>query len=135
MEYHLKIKSLRNALKLSQRKFAEDAGLTRGTISQIELGNQKPTLEIIQAIAIYYNISFDYFFSDLGAEEAIKGANYYRNTILPSVIDEPPPEYNCQKCKLKDEQIEYLKKLIAYQEKDIEEMKVKTSGGQKRKAG
>jgi transcriptional regulator with XRE-family HTH domain len=134
MDFHLKIKELRTSLGLSQQKFADMAGSSRGVISQIELGNQNPTLDMIKSIAILFSIPYEYFFSDMSASVALN-----KQEISKPVEDvleeaESPPGYKCPYCTEKDEQITYLKKLIAYLEKDIEEKYVESSGGQKRKA-
>lgn len=122
-------------MNLSQEKFAQTAGISRGTISQIELGNQKPTLEIIDSIAKYFNIPFEYFFSEMSPSQAIENNKGYTINIPPSVIEENQQAYSCKSCKQKDEQIENLTELIAYLKQDISNLRKAHSAGQKRKVG
>ena len=56
VDYALKIKELRKHLKLTQKKFAEDLGVSRSIISQIEIAKFNPTLEMIEGVARIYCI-------------------------------------------------------------------------------
>jgi transcriptional regulator with XRE-family HTH domain len=64
MDFASKIKALRIKYKLSQEEFADKIGVKRGSIGQIELGNAKPTLEMLPQIVKYFNISYEYFFEE-----------------------------------------------------------------------
>jgi transcriptional regulator with XRE-family HTH domain len=58
----MKLRVLREWFGKSQNQFAEELGVSRNTISQIEIGNQKPTLELISRIHRTYRIDINYFF-------------------------------------------------------------------------
>jgi transcriptional regulator with XRE-family HTH domain len=50
------IKHRRNVLGLTIRELADLAGMSKTTISQIELGLGNPTLEVLQSIFEYLNL-------------------------------------------------------------------------------
>ena len=50
---------LRRREGLSQQELAEKLGLAKSTISMYESGSRKPSFEILEAIADYFNISMD----------------------------------------------------------------------------
>lgn len=62
IDYGDKIYKLRKHNKLSQADFAAKLGSTRSQISQVEINNQKPTLELITKVINTFGISADYFF-------------------------------------------------------------------------
>jgi|SRR6185437_2965053 len=55
-----RIKSLRIDRGFSQEQFAESIHLSRSNYSQIELGNQFPTYEVLLKIARYYGKSYEW---------------------------------------------------------------------------
>ena len=50
---------LRRREGLSQQELAEKLGLAKSTISMYESGSRKPSFEILEAIADYFNTSMD----------------------------------------------------------------------------
>jgi len=133
-DYGLKFKELRLFLKLSQEEFAASIGMTRASIGQIELQNQRPTLDNIEAAATKYSIPYDYFFTDRCLQEAF-GLGPEKSKP-PNIVEEGScRKYGCPHCSEKDEQVAYLKKLIAYQEMELDDLKSSNCDGQKRKAG
>ena len=50
------IKQRRMVLGLTIRKLADLTGMSKTTISQIELGNSNPTFEVLQSIFEYLNL-------------------------------------------------------------------------------
>lgn len=56
----LRIRELRIENTLSQEFIAKTMGLSRSNYSQIELGNQFPSYEILVKIAIFYNKSYEW---------------------------------------------------------------------------
>lgn len=54
----LKLLRINNNLTLAQ--LGNHIGSTKATISNLENGNKKPSLEIINAIAEYFSVSLDY---------------------------------------------------------------------------
>ncbi|KOY87873.1 hypothetical protein AD998_18585 [bacterium 336/3] len=61
---HLKIKYLREQKSLTQQDFALKIGVSRSTLSQIEIAKITPTLEVVQKIASVFSISFDWLLSE-----------------------------------------------------------------------
>ncbi|MFY0689052.1 MAG: helix-turn-helix transcriptional regulator [Cyclobacteriaceae bacterium] len=57
-----KIKDLRSERQLSQNEFSKHVNLSRVSIANIELGNQKPTLELVWKISTAFAIGIDRFF-------------------------------------------------------------------------
>ena len=51
MDYELKIRALREAKGVSQRKLAEDIGVSPGAVAQWELGATTPTTANLVALA------------------------------------------------------------------------------------
>lgn len=56
-----KLKTLRNGRKLTQDQIAEHFGITRGAVSNFEIGRRKPDIKLLQAFAQYYGVPLDYF--------------------------------------------------------------------------
>ncbi|MDM1396543.1 helix-turn-helix transcriptional regulator [Myroides odoratimimus] len=64
--YSKKIKQIRIDCDLTQSKFAEKLGVTRGVIALIETGKNKPTVDILNKIKDTFNVNL------LSSEEYIK---------------------------------------------------------------
>lgn len=62
-DYSKKFQSLRKHLRLSQAGIAEKLGVPRGRISMIEIGQQNPTLELLQSVINTFGVNADYFFN------------------------------------------------------------------------
>jgi len=79
MDYSLKFKEIRNFFKLTQIAFAEDIGVSRSVVSQIELKRFNPTIDLITVITTKFNIDLKYFFTETtNLKEFING-----NLTLP----------------------------------------------------
>lgn len=59
-----KIKSLRQAKKLSQRAMAKDLNITNPTISMWENGIRNPDTHTLTELSKYFNVPISYFFED-----------------------------------------------------------------------
>lgn len=70
----LRIRELRIENTLSQEFIAKMIGLSRSNYSQIELGNQFPSYEILVKIAIFYNKTYDWILH--GESFAIKTSKH-----------------------------------------------------------
>lgn len=57
----LKIKELREGKGLSQKQLAETIGVNHRTISHYENGRSEPTLETVEKLCKYFEVSADYF--------------------------------------------------------------------------
>lgn len=56
-----KLKTLRKGRKLTQDQVAEAFGLSRGAVSNYEIGRRKPSITELQAFAEFYGVPLDYF--------------------------------------------------------------------------
>lgn len=63
MDFKEKLKDFRKSKSLTQKEFAEKYGFSRTTITELESGRKKPTLKMIEKIALATNTS-TYFWLD-----------------------------------------------------------------------
>lgn len=56
-----KLKDLRKNKKISQQVIADYFGVTRGTVSNWEIGRREPDLETLEKLAKFYGVSLNYF--------------------------------------------------------------------------
>ena len=54
------LKNLRKSNKITQKQLAQDIGASERGIQQYELGERKPTYDMLIALADYFNVSLDY---------------------------------------------------------------------------
>lgn len=59
-----KLKLLRKANNLTQAKFADSIGISRGNLSGLELGKVTPTPLLINCVSLTYNIDKDWLTDD-----------------------------------------------------------------------
>lgn len=64
MDYALKFKELRKYFDLTQEQFAQDLGVSRSVVSQIEINRFDPSIQLIAAANVKFNIPLKYFFND-----------------------------------------------------------------------
>jgi transcriptional regulator with XRE-family HTH domain len=97
-----KIKEVRNIIGITQIDFAESIGISRGTLSVIEVNGQNPTFDQLIAIAKIYNIPSDYFlFNDKKLTAFVndqllkykKVKDKYNFTANLSVVNDESEEY------------------------------------------
>ena len=60
MEFKDRLKELRNIKGLSQAKVAADLGASPGLIGMYESGQRKPSYEMLEQLADYFNVNMDY---------------------------------------------------------------------------
>jgi transcriptional regulator with XRE-family HTH domain len=60
MDIKNRIRDLRLIHNMSQEQLAEKVGTTKQAISQYERGIRKPKYEILEAIADFFNVDYDY---------------------------------------------------------------------------
>ena len=60
-DLHFKLKELRKNRKITQQTIADRFGVTRGTVSNWELGRREPDLQTLEKLAEFYGVSLDYF--------------------------------------------------------------------------
>lgn len=54
------LKELRKSRKITQKQLAKDIGASERGIQQYELGERKPTYDMLIALADYFDVSLDY---------------------------------------------------------------------------
>lgn len=60
-DLHYKLKELRRNRKITQQEIADRFGVTRGTVSNWELGRREPDIQTLEELARFYGVSLDYF--------------------------------------------------------------------------
>lgn len=58
------IKELRIAKGLTQEQLAKECGVQRTTITMIELGENKPSVELAKKLGNIFNVTWSDFFED-----------------------------------------------------------------------
>ena len=58
------LKKLREQRHLTQSEVAHAVGVTRSTITMIEIGINKPSVKLAQALGKYFGVSWTIFFDD-----------------------------------------------------------------------
>ena len=54
------LKNIRKAKKLNQLKVAMDLNISREALSHYENGKREPSLDMLNKLSKYYNVSIDY---------------------------------------------------------------------------
>lgn len=60
MEFSNRLKELRSSRNLSQDDLAKNLGLGKSSISMYEKGKRKPSFEVLEALADFFNVDMDY---------------------------------------------------------------------------
>lgn len=55
-----RLNELRTSKNLTMERLGEQVDATRGTISNYENGNKRPSLEMLIKLATYFDVSLDY---------------------------------------------------------------------------
>ena len=63
-ECMLNIKELRTAKGLTQEQLASECGVQRTTITMIELGENKPSIELAKRLGAIFDVAWSEFFED-----------------------------------------------------------------------
>lgn len=58
--FHLRIKELRISRKLSQQELADALKISKSSINMYERGEREPGLDLLEAIADFFNVDMDY---------------------------------------------------------------------------
>ena len=93
-----KIKKLRKANKLSQKKFSLMVSIERGYLSKIEKGKRNATIDVIEKIAGGLDVSLSELFKDVDAPPS---ADLSDATNIPRRGDQPGILYSSGKIELK----------------------------------
>ncbi len=59
-KFHLRIRELRTSRKLSQQVLADNLGISKSSINMYERGEREPSLDMLEAIADFFNVNMDY---------------------------------------------------------------------------
>ena len=60
MDFAIRLKELRSSKKISQEELANMLGLAKSSISMYEKGKRKPSFEVLEALADFFNVDMDY---------------------------------------------------------------------------
>lgn len=60
MEFAERLKDLRTKRGYSQQDLAKKLGISKSTISMLEVGSRQPSKEMMELIADYFNVTLDY---------------------------------------------------------------------------
>jgi transcriptional regulator with XRE-family HTH domain len=71
MDVGTRLTRFRESKKISKNKLAQEVGVTQGFISQVELGNRLPTLEVLNRICTALGITLAEFFADTREREPL----------------------------------------------------------------
>ena len=58
--FSLRLKKLRTSRNLTLQQLGESIGSTKATIGNLENSNKQPSLQMVVALADYFNVSIDY---------------------------------------------------------------------------
>jgi transcriptional regulator with XRE-family HTH domain len=66
-----KLQQLRKKKKINQKELAADLNINQVSISKYELGKQQPSIENLEHIADYFNVSIDYLMDRIDDKETL----------------------------------------------------------------
>ena len=66
MEFAERLRELRKSKDLSQSELAKKLNISKSTVSMLEVGSRKPSWELMEQIADFFNVDLDFL---LGKEE------------------------------------------------------------------
>lgn len=84
MEFHERLKELRKREKLTQPKLATELGMSLDSIKKMETGKMKPSIETLEKMSDYFNVSTDYLLGR-GVNPKIDIARIMNNIGLKNV--------------------------------------------------
>ncbi|GAE28621.1 hypothetical protein JCM9140_4873 [Halalkalibacter wakoensis JCM 9140] len=61
-----RIKKTRHAAKLKQKEFAQTIRMSQGSLSDLEIGRNKPSIETLVGISELYNVTIDWLIKGTG---------------------------------------------------------------------
>ena len=103
------------------QKIADNIGISKGMLDQIKSGKSKPTVEVIEKIAVYFGKDLNYFFENEIVSKQPKAEEKNKIDTVKSPIIIYEPETELAKCyKIMFEQ----QKEIADQQKEMTELKL-----------
>lgn len=82
MEFNEILRKLRQGRSMSQAKLAEELGVSSSLIAAYETGARKPSYELLEDLADYFNVTLDYL---TGKDE---GSIYYLTPETATIAQE-----------------------------------------------
>lgn len=82
MDFKDRLKELRQQRGLSQSELAKSIGVSKSTISMLEVGSRLPSYELLEALGDYFNVTLDY----LNGKEM--GSMYYLDPAAAELAKE-----------------------------------------------
>lgn len=86
MKFKDRLKDLRLSKHLTQEEFAKESGLSRSAVGMYESGKRKPSFEVLELIADFFNVNMSY----LAGKEPISvdlSVDTSRDTKQPYYLD------------------------------------------------
>ncbi|OOC42163.1 helix-turn-helix domain-containing protein [Thermosipho sp. 1074] len=84
-----RLQSLRESLGLSQNKLAHLLNVSQTTIFRLEKGEREPSLQLLNLIADFFNVSVDYLLGRTD-DPTPKGKEFDLSVYLPESVKETP---------------------------------------------
>ena len=91
MSIHERIREIRQALGLSQAKFAKDISISSGYVAGLELGNRKVNDRMIKLICTQYNVNEAWLRDDTG--EMFRSASDSRLERIIALFQQLEPAF------------------------------------------
>lgn len=76
-KFYLRLRELRNSRKLSQQDLADYLKISKSSINMYERGEREPGLDMLEAIADFFNVDLDYL---SGKSSEIKAFSFDKST-------------------------------------------------------
>ena len=86
-----RLRTLRMSAGLSQKKLAEQLNVRHTTISRIEKGEREPSLQLLNLIADFFNVSVDYLLGRTD-DPTPKGKDFNVSSYLSTNVLKTPDE-------------------------------------------
>ena len=124
MFIYQKIRTLISDLQIENKSIriqdiANSIGVAKGSLENYRDGVNKPTVEVLEKIAVYFGKDLNYFFDNEIVNKQPKGEEQKKNGVVKSPVTIYEPETELAKCyKIMFEQ----QKEIAEQQKEMTEL-------------
>lgn len=74
IKFSQRLRELRKKAGLSQQEFANQIGTSKSSINMYERGEREPSLEMLEAIADYFNVDMDYLLGKSDIKNRFRGS-------------------------------------------------------------
>ena len=86
MEFKDRLKELRLQKKITQDEFALALNIGRSVVGMYETGRRKPSFEVLEKIADFYNVSMDYLLCKTDSIDST--TSYYNDPDVAELAEE-----------------------------------------------